>query len=731
MKKHDIGELKKLYGESDSCDQDVFAEQKSNILMMSGKHWAKVAQGLSRNLQAAGADRSKRLRLVKNHLNKAMSDRKDILASMLGDQLVVARNADETKDQKVAEIAQKILAYGKEENEWADFQARSLDSFEDMGEAVSKIFFHPHKGGVKAFHQKVEMIGDQKIPMYKDAQGKPTPEPKDELGNDHEQLPDMTKAQMKGKVVIERYSPFDCLRAKSAKSMSESPFVKVRKMIAKDELVKLIKDSKTMTDEEKTAKIESITEAGKTTYQVFDGNSGSFQEAPGQILLVESYFRSCAQYPQGYYYIWTFGGILFDGPIPFGEHGEVAFPIKFKANEQYETSARGFSPMKKARPAQLEVNRCASAISETQVTVGWDKIIMQGQGKFSRGADQAGLRVFHANGETQVIPGRSGDQFTGYLESNVNEIYSLLQVPDNNASAAQAFDPKAELFKRQKQKAKFTRGQEKLASYFGSVCSTYLFLAQKYLPDDELAQIIGANDMADVQEFKNASYMAFSIKMEEVSGDLDSMMGKMIELETILQYAGDLDDATKTALLRQFPHLNKEAAFKHLSLAQDSIESDIMALDRGEWRDVQPGDDHEMALKYLSNRKRQRDWRNLPSDIKALFEKRIAMHQEIQAEQLEKVRRAQAGIIPVGGPLVKIQFYVNDPKNPNKTVLATAPSESLQWLLETIEQQGMAQARLVEMGNLEQQSQIAERLGPMSASPQQNEQMPMIGNGGM
>jgi hypothetical protein len=726
MKKHEHSDLMKLYHDGEQVDSGVFAEMRSNILIMSGNHYQKVSKGLDRNLLRAGVDKSKRLRLVKNHTAKAVSDRKDIISSMVPGVMINPKSDKELRHQKLAELYQAIWKHGRESNDWEEFQSRTVDNFEELGECASRIIFNPTKGGLKGFKQKTELVDDQELPLFIDRAGESTFQSHDEMGQPHELMQDEEQPVFKGKVCIERVPGFDILRDRAAKNLKESPWVMTRKMMDKKELESLI-ESSPMEDDEKKEKLNAIGEAGQTSFQVFNGSSGSFQKSEHEVLVVECYFRQSAKYPKGYYYIFTFGGTLFDGEIPFGEFGDIAFPIKWEANEVYETSARGYSPIKRVRPAQLEVNRCSSSISETQIVMGADKILLNNGSKFTQGVSQPGFRSYqYSGGEPIVVPGRSGDQYLGYLEHNISEIYSLLQIPENENAMAQNFDPKAELYKRQTQKARFTKAKEKLERYYKSVARTYLFLAQKYIDDEELQKICGRSETVNLQEIRDASDIDYVIELEAVSGDLETQMGKTIELETILQYAGkDLDDTTRKILLSQFPMLNKEQAFKHLTLELENITADLLALDRGENPQVNKYDDHDMYIKFLTNRIKQKDFKLLAPKIQHDYAMRIKAHEDVKAQQLDEISKAQSGFIPTDGAWVKCDLYVNDPNNPNKQSRATFPTSALEWLQDKMSSQGMAQQRMQELSNVGSQSDIAGMYNQAHMPPPQPQQQMM------
>jgi hypothetical protein len=725
-KELEIGKLESYYSEGETCDSDVFAEMRSNILIMNGKHYERtIGRGLSRNLREFNVRDSKRIRLVKNHTQKAINDLKDTLASMVPDVIPYPVNEAELRHQKAAEIARQVLRCGKEKNSWHDFVERSLDNFMELGEVACKIYWHPLKGGIKGFKQKVEMMGDQSFPVFKAPDGSPTLEPFSigPMGEqiEHEPMPDETKAEFYGQTVIERIPAFDLLRCKAAKDMNESPWLIYRKMISNDVLKGLIQRADKMSDDEKAEAIDKLKGSGNTTFKVFNSGSGSFEEKEGHSLVKEIYFRQSPKYPKGYFVIWTDYGKLFEGTIPFGEFGEVSYPIKWEGNERFESSARGFSPIKRVRPSQIEVNRCASKITEHQLTIGDDKIILNKGSKFERGVDQPGIRTYFTTGQAQVVPGRAGEQFVNYLEHNISEIYRLLNIPENRNPTAQAFDPKAEIYKMQRQKIIFTKPAGKFERYLKSVASTYLFLEQKYMDQERFVNLLGLENAQLFEEFQNIQRLDYMMKLEEVSGDLESQMGKVIELETILQYAGkDLDDQTLKSLLSQFPILNKHRAFKHITIDMQNIENDILALERGQYVPAGRYDNHEMYIKMLVERMKQKDFTLLDPQVQEMFEAKKAEHEQVLQQASDALRDANAGMIPSGGALVRCDVYrPSDPSDPSKVRRLQLPQDALEWLEQRLNDQGLAQERLAEIADMQTQAEIiaGDPSAPMPMGP--------------
>lgn len=737
-----IEKLNKLAAESEACDQDVVAEMKSNTLLISGQHYKRISKGLSRNLSDRGVDKSKRLRLIKNHTAKGVSDIKDILASMTPGVIPYPQNEHEASHSKAAELAKVIWDDGRQKNRFDDQIESFRNSFVTLGEVASKVYFDPTGGGLKGFEQATNEFGQ---PLFKDQAGQVTIEPKAKLldqmtgmtidGPDHELVPDEARPVFRPLIRISKIAPYDLRRPKNSISMKDAPYLIELRMESCDDLKARVKAAKGLTDEEKEERCSWITDGGKTPTKIFDGTTGSFQDSEGQCLVREFYFRQSPKFPKGHYFITVDKGILFSDPLPFGEEGEIAYPIKWEPYEFYEGSARGFSPIKKIRPCQAEINRCASSISETQLLMGSDKVVLQKGAKFSPGVTLPGMRAYHTTGEAQIVPGRSGDQYTGYLEYNVEELYRLLNIPENSNPTSQSFDPKAELFKKQSQKARFTEAAGRFARFLRSNCESYLFFAQKYADELELQKVVGNSLAVDIAEFQNIDRITFKVKLLEVGDDLESAMAKTLELDTILQYAGkDLDKDTLKMILTQYPVINKTQAFKHLNMDIKNIESDILALDRGEYRPAQKYDDHPTFIKHFSAHMRERGFQLLPEQVKGMYQKRIQEHETFVAQQAEEIKRAQSAFIPSGGALVKTDFYVNpDPTNPAKAQRAMFPTEALEWLRKQLEAQGSTQAMMQAFASQGAAAETAAMIAPESPPSIENAMptnMPMMPNQG-
>jgi hypothetical protein len=75
----------------------------------------------------------------------------------------------------------------------------------------------------------------------------------------------------------------------------------------------------------------------------------------------------------------------------------------------------------------------------------------------------------------------------------------------------------------------------------------------------------------------------------------------------------------------------------------------------------------------------------------------IGQYKEIEADLTAKAIAAKSEFIPTGGALVVVDLYVQDPKNPLSSKRARVPYESIQWLMQRIEQQGTSLGALEQM----------------------------------
>jgi hypothetical protein len=143
--------------------------------------------------------------------------------------------------------------------------------------------------------------------------------------------------------------------------------------------------------------------------------------------------------------------------------------------------------------------------------------------------------------------------------------------------------------------------------------------------------------------------------------------------------------------------------------------NDMLALDRGEFPIITQTQPHEVLVNRATMRMNQPDFMLLPQEAQAAYEEYNAAHLAIVEEQKQAMLRAQSGFIPDGGAMVGVDFFIQDPSNPERTRRARVPYDSLNWLIQKLQDQGTFKRQM----ELMPESAIALLSGP---SPE------MVGN---
>jgi hypothetical protein len=711
---HSLEDLESLYSKADSADKDLFAEQRSNLLLVAGEHYTKKTASFFRRLRdSKSVSEEVKLRLTKNHIQKIVRTYVNNIVSLAPGVTVMPKNESEIQDQKAAEMNNAVWLDGVDRHGVKDLVDDWGDDFVGIGEVAVKIIWDPSAGKIKAYEQKMD---DQGASLFLDPEGEETtdPNPHPETGEpQHRAAPGAPVYS--GDFVLESIYGFNLLRDPDSKAMPKSPYLILRKMSDTSEL------------KAKFAEFEGKIQASQDdTMVVFDGVNGKYAKAENQVLVKEIYFRPCPQYPRGYFYIWTTQVILAQGELPGG-----IFPVLFQAFDKVQTSPRGRSPIKTMRPYQVEINRAASKIAEHQITLGDDKLLIQNGTKISAGAALPGVRAINYSGmEPGILNGRDGSQYLNYMQAQIAELYDVMNVAEDSAQKTDgAIDPFALLFKSATQKKKFSRYVRRFESFLQQVCFTYLELAKLYLPDEAVIYATGKKEQVNIPEFRNTEALCYQIKVEPQADDIESKLGKQMMLNHALQYVGNkLEKEDIGKIMRAMPYANSEESFSDLTLDYDSGTNLLLALDRGEQPQVNQYDNFVYLIKRLVARMRQADFKFLPPMAQMSYQRFVQALEQQEALRQQKLLAAEQGFIPTGGYMVTTDLYVSDPTNPLKTRRARVPYESLAWLIKTLEDQGndLDQLESMNQGALSQMAGMIQNRGPGAngmapgASPQGN-----------
>lgn len=697
-KKPSFDDIVKEIKDGEQADSELFAEQRSNILIVAGEHYTRRnSKYWNRLRDSRELSSEQKVRITKNHVQKIIKSYTNAILTYAPGTAISPRNETELQDIKAAQLNQSAWSWIKEDSKY-DFKKHNwAKNYTEIGESVVKIFWDNTKG--KLIGYEPETPSEEYLE-------------KDEESGD-KALPNKGKPIFAGGLVFEEVLPMNLIRPSDAKTIEDARWLAVKKMVSCESLL-----AKYGHDEEK----KRLIEAGRDeTFKVFDGMTGSYKDSEDECFIREKFCRPCEEYPMGYFYILTNKGILEEGELPLG-----IFPIHYVGWDAIQTTPRCRGHVKVIKPSQLEVNRACSKVAEHQITLGDDKLITQGNAKVSQGASVPGVRQVAVSGQSPpiIMPGRTGDQYLPYIEANIQEMYKLSFLDEDKLEKNGDLDPYAMLFKSLKQKKQFSLYVEKFERFLIDITSTSLSLFKEYANDYHIVPAIGKSELVNIEELKSTEDISFQIKIDAQVEDMETKMGKQLAFNHILQYVGpQLQPDQLGKIIRQMPYTNNEEAFGDLTIDYDNATNDILALDRGEMPTANMYDESKYIIKRLTHRMRQADFKFLPPEIQANYEAYKNQHEELEAQKMKEIQAAKADFIPSGGYLVACDIYISDPAKPEKLPKrARLPYESLSWLIERLENQGTSFDQLQSIGNQGAISEIAQKI-------QQGQ--PLSGQGGV
>jgi hypothetical protein len=681
FKKPDISMLNQYYLDADSADQSIFAEMRSNLLLVSGDHYNKNQNSFYKRLRDnKEISQEQKIRLTKNHVQNICNIYANNISSTNPGVCFNPKEETSNHDQKVAQMHTSVWRDAVDRYKIDDRSDDWVDAFIQAGELAVKLFYDPDQGKLKGYEAQIDQATGQSLT--------------DEMGQEQ---PDENKPVMEGGFVFEDIFAANLLRPAECKNMQLAEWLGIRKMSDLDVLKRKYSGQ--------PEKLKHLSSSPDETYNVFDISTGGFKKTSKQTMIREYYFRPSRLFPKGYFYITTKDGILEEGELPGG-----LFPIVFAACIRLQTTPRGRSPIKIMRPYQAEINRSASKMAEHQITLGDDKLLIQNGTKISAGIALPGVRSMNFTGMTPtILAGRDGSQYLEYMKSQITELYQTMAVQEMQQDSETNLDPYVLLFRSARQKKKFQRYIKRYENFLVDLSRLYLSLAKVHLSDDAVIWAVGKNEQVNIAEYKQLPDLCYEIDVEPQSEDIETKLGKQIVLNHALQYIGpQLKPDEVGKFLRQMPFANFDEDMEDLTLDYDGVKNDILALDRGEQPPLNQYDNHEYCIKKLTSRTKKADYRFLDDTIKQNYQGKIQLHMQMDAANKAAILRAEQGLIPTDGYLVGCDFFVPDPTSKEgKTRRARIPYMSLDWLIKQLEVQGASQDKLKDMSE-GAQAQIAD-----------------------
>lgn len=667
-KKLDIGELNRLFTEGETCDKELFAEQRSNILISSGEHFSKrQSKWWARIRESRSITNDQKIRVTKNHSHRIIRTYINNITSMTPGVIPTPNDPKDLQHVKAAQLNKSVWDYQKEKHSYRMKVQSWAKDFIEIGEVFTEVFWDPNAGTLVGYNQAIdEETGEPQV----DEMGQPV------AGE---------TAVFSGDLISRSIIPANVIRASEAKTIRDSRFLCIREMVS-------ITDLKAMIGEDE-AKLKMLVESQDETFYVFDNARQNYYKTSNQLMLKKFFFRPGAEFPNGWYCFATEAGILFEGELPFG-----VFPIVYGGFDEVTTTPRHRSILKQLRPIQSEIDRASSKMAETQITIGDDKVILQNGSKVTTGPHLPGVRTMFVTGMAPTImPGRTGEQYLPYVQSCIAELYQVANVQDDANEKPASADPYENLYRSIRDKKKFAIYGEKFENFLVDHCKVYLDLARHYFDENMLIPAIGKSEYVNISEFKNMSPLCTRIKVEPMSDDIDEMMGRHLIFNHTLQYVGgqlSKDDIGK--MLRNMPFANNEEMLDDFTLDYDTAVNVILALDRGQQVQPNSSDNPEYVLKRLGARMQKPDFRMLPPQILQNYQITKQAYEQLLAQKAQELKQAESQFIPSGGAMIKVDYYVPDPTNAGRSVRATVPAESVDWLIKQLAAQGSAQEQLME-----------------------------------
>jgi len=671
QKKYSKKTFGELYQDAITIDKKIFAEQKANVLLYAGEHYSKPGSRFWQNIRdTRNLDQSTKIRIVKNHIQKICKTYSNDILNYAPGVWVVPRQDSELQHVKAAQLNESVWQYIKQKQNFDKKTSDWVHDFVVQGEVAVKIFWNPKKGRHVGYKQAVSKDGKpewEQEPSVDPLSGQQIPG-----------VPKKGAAVFSGDIDFVRLFSFNLLRDPKARSMDDSEFLAYQYLLPYDDVVAMFNG-----DKEKMSHIQEGVSGGD--YVVFDANDQRYVETKNQVLLVDWFIRPCDEYPSGHYFMTTPDGeVLQEMDLPFG-----IFPIVYEGFDELTSTPRHYSIIKVARPYQSHLNFLASKNVEHAVTLGDDKIITPMGAKIQQGSFLPGIRQVQASGDYKIMEGRMGEQFIAQMPGTIQEMYMVCNLPEDEQEKGSQLDPYTLLFRSMRDKKRFSKYGQKFERFLKQVCEVALNTFKNYVDDQELIPAIGKGEMVNIEEFRGVDPLHVKIDIVPQTDDIETKLGKQLQITNLLQYAGsNLSKEDIGRLMRNAPYGNEDEMFEDFTMGYDNATNDILALDRGEYPETRMQDDHAYQLKRLEARRAKADYKFLHPFIKQLYQQKITEHEQVMAQNAQKIQMAESGFIPTTGALAACDMYVTDPSSPKKVQRAKFPLSALEWLAEKLATQG-------------------------------------------
>ena len=565
--------------------------------------------------------------------------------------MATAYNSGDFHDNKVAKITNSVFKWVRKTNKW---EAKSEDFIEDfivLTECFAKVSFDNDRG---------------------------TPVGMDEEGN-------QIRA---GEFVISRKAPYDIKRDPDADSLDDSRYLIEDVVMTVASLVELA----TELEFEDTNRILKQYASVKST--VFDSSTGRYKEVTGKVQLRIIYYRPTILLPKGQIVYFTEDFIIGTKELPLG-----IFPWVYIGFDRLTSSPRHSGIIRVCKPFQIEYNRTNSKMAEHQITLGDDRVFLNGGGKMTGGKLVHGVRQYHITGEPPIIQGgRSGAQYSDYSKDTKADMYEAANIDYITLDKQNSGDSYQMLYASIKDKKKFVKYVRKYERFVTEIFELVSTLSKTYLTPLHIIKVAGEREAINIEEYKSMDDVGYELKVEATATDLESKFGKVLTLSQMLQYVGSSMTPEQIGYIyKQMPYGDGSTVLNTMTMKTESAENLILSLDRGEQIPTMKYDDHEFSVNALYTRMKQPDFPMQGPEVAQLYQQKIQELETFIAQKQQEVQQANMGIIPASGYLTTVNTSWTNPDT-GKVERIKLPTESIYWLTEQLRKQGAFSASLGENG---------------------------------
>lgn len=753
-----VAELQQMVFEAEQLDSAHFAEQRKNIHLVAGRHYASQASpNFLESTLNIFRNTDKKIKITQNHLEYISNNKVTNIVKNAPNVQIVANNEKEAQDRKAAQLHNSVWQYIFYTNRLKKFINKLAKDFVDLGECCCIIKWNDDKGHVlqrgDGGYQQIQEGPQQEFNQGRDVLAQSDPEDAFDFrtmmnqGSSQQKqnslmqmalLSEMSKMMRAnqdnlnslflGDFEFERVFPMNLLRPSQIDDIDRAEWLGITNLVSKKYL--------------KSKFNVNMSGHGMefSNHQFFTFNEDAFRSyrmTEDKVKLNEIYWKPTKWMPYGWYAIFAENMLLASDQLPYG-----IFPIVYSGYLSSQTSPRHHSLLRHLAPYQSEINRCVTEMVRHQISVGSDKLLIEKGSEVSRGISISGVKVLnYAQGTEKPIflQGKVGEQFFKPLLNQIEQMYHLAGIQYNISLDGQkrdnktAKDPYAQLFHSMQQREKDLLYVDTFEMFLIDMCRTTLSLAKYYISEDHLIPMIGRNEYVNIAEFKNSTPLDQQVKALPRTDDVNTVMGKQLTLTQALQYVGQqLPPQEVGNVLANMPFLNSTKMFADLTLDYDIAENMILALDRGEQPKLNQFDNAPYMIQKLTARMRQADFGMLSPQIQQSYQQAIGWYQNIIYQKQQQVVRENQGMIPTGGPPVRINQLMSYKNKNGETVQKRVllPSETIQWVMQQLQKQGLVQQDMQQaqesMFEQVMKAQGGGQQQPQQPPQQQPQQMPFM-----